>query len=397
MKKFKKRVLPIATLCLMVSIFQLFQFQSYADSEADSESTQKSVEKYLDDQIDEVNTDEIEKYLKGEEALKDVNINTFIKELASGKRSILDLFDGEGIKNMIFGELKASLRVVSVVLVLALLSSILKSLNNSFSSGNVSKVATYIVFITMVTFTLVGFKDVIAICYTSIDRSVKVMQIIIPIMISFLMIIGLPITSTTLNPIFIGGVTFINVVFKNFLFTSMTVAFGVLIINNLSQSIKLDKMFVFIKQLNKVVVGAMFAIYLGLVSMQGLYVTSFDKFAVKTAKFAVGNFIPVVGGFVSDSIDILLSSSQLIKNIFGGIGLVVLVAICLIPIIKIAIIILVYKGVAMAVEPIGEDNISTFLNEIANMMTIMLTAVIAVTIMFFVTVAILTSISAVGR
>jgi stage III sporulation protein AE len=381
----------------MVSIFQLFQFQSYADSEADSESTQKSVEKYLDDQIDEVNTDEIEKYLKGEEALKDVNINTFIKELASGKRSILDLFDGEGIKNMIFGELKASLRVVSVVLVLALLSSILKSLNNSFSSGNVSKVATYIVFITMVTFTLVGFKDVIAICYTSIDRSVKVMQIIIPIMISFLMIIGLPITSTTLNPIFIGGVTFINVVFKNFLFTSMTVAFGVLIINNLSQSIKLDKMFVFIKQLNKVVVGAMFAIYLGLVSMQGLYVTSFDKFAVKTAKFAVGNFIPVVGGFVSDSIDILLSSSQLIKNIFGGIGLVVLVAICLIPIIKIAIIILVYKGVAMAVEPIGEDNISTFLNEIANMMTIMLTAVIAVTIMFFVTVAILTSISAVGR
>ena len=79
----------------------------------------------------------------------------------------------------------------------------------------------------------------------------------------------------------------------------------------------------------------MFTIYLGLVSIQGLYVTNIDNFTVKTAKFAVGNFIPVVGGFVSDSFDIILSSSQLIKNVFGGIGLILLVGICLIPIIKI--------------------------------------------------------------
>ena len=82
--------------------------------------------------------------------------------------------------------------------------------------------------------------------------------------------------------------------------------------------------------------------YLGLVSIQGLYVTSFDKFTVKTAKFAVGNFIPVVGGFVSDSVDILLSSSQLIKNVFGGVGLVILVGICLIPIIKILSVICIF-------------------------------------------------------
>lgn len=104
----------------------------------------------------------------------------------------------------------------------------------------------------------------------------------------------------------------------------------------------------------------MFTIYLGLVSIQGLYVTSVDNFTVKTAKFAIGNFIPVVGGFVSDSVDILLSSSQLIKGVFGGIGLIVLVGICLVPVTKIASIILVYKVSAIAVEPIGEDSIFKF-------------------------------------
>lgn len=223
------------------------------------------------------------------------------------------------------------------------------------------------------------------------------MQVIMPILITFLLLIGFPITSTTLNPIFIGGVTFINVFFKNFLFVSITVAFGILIINNLSKNIRLKRFFSFVKQINYVSIGAMFTVYLGLVSIQGLYVTSFDKFSVKTAKFAIGNFIPVVGGFVSDSVDILLSSSQLIKNIFGGIGLILLVGICLLPVIKILSVIVVYKLAAIIVEPVGEDGISNFLNEVANLMIIMLASVIAITVMFFVTVAILTSISVVSQ
>ncbi len=204
-------------------------------------------------------------------------------------------------------------------------------------------------------------------------------------------------TSTVMTPIFMGGVTFINIVFKNFLFVSITIGFAILVINNLSNSIKLKKLASFIKQINLITIGAIFTIYLALVSMQGMYVKSLDGFAVKSTKFAIGNFIPVVGGFVSDSFDIILSSSQLIKNLFGGVGLIILVGICLIPIIKIISIILVYKTSAMIVEPVGEDSISNFLNEISNLMAIMLACIIAITIMFFVTIAIVVSISVVAQ
>ncbi len=68
----------------------------------------------------------------------------------------------------------------------------------------------------MVSLTLVGFKDVLQICYDAIDHTVGLMQVIMPILITFLLLIGFPITSTTLNPIFIGGVTFINVFLKIF-------------------------------------------------------------------------------------------------------------------------------------------------------------------------------------
>lgn len=392
----KKNFLEILLMILIIISSFTISFGNEKESE-DYKDTKKNIDRYMDRQLEKLNLDDIQEYIKESDVIEQGNIKTFFKDIISGEKTILDLFDKDSIKVLLFDELKSSLKVASIIIVLALLSSVLKSLDNSFSSGAVSQIITYIIFITMVSLTLVGFKDVLEICNNTIDSTVGLMKVIMPVLITLLVLIGFPITSTVLNPIFIGGVTFINIIFKKFLFVSIALAFAILVVNNLSKSIKLKKLSSFIKQINIVSIGAMFTIYLGLVSMQGLYVKSVDNFAVKTTKYAIGNFIPVVGNFVSDSVDILLSSSQLIKGVFGGIGLVLLVSVCLIPIIKILSIIFVYKVSAIVVEPIGEDSISSFLNEVANLMVVMLACIIAITIMFFVTVAILTSISVVAQ
>lgn len=389
-----KKIVTSIILCILMGI--TFANVSFAQEENDKK-VKESVDTYISEQLNKINLQEIQNQIKDEKFIEDVDLKTFMKDLISGKKTMLDLFDKEGLKLFLFDELRASLKVASIIFVLALLSSILKSLDNSFSSGAISQVTTYIVFIVMVTLTLVGFKDVLNICNTTIDSMINLMQILMPILITFLVVMGFPMTSTVMTPIFMGGVTFINIVFKNFLFVSITIGFAILVINNLSNSIKLKKLASFIKQINLITIGAIFTIYLALVSMQGMYVKSLDGFAVKSTKFAIGNFIPVVGGFVSDSFDIILSSSQLIKNLFGGVGLIILIGICLIPIIKIISIILVYKTSAMIVEPVGEDSISNFLNEISNLMAIMLACIIAITIMFFVTIAIVVSISVVAQ
>ena len=373
----------------IVLIF-LFSFTSVCFAEdknngEEYEDTKNNIDLYIDNQLSKINIDEIEKYVKDDDVIKNINLKSYIKDLIHGKANILDLFDKEKIKNLLFSEAKSGIKIASSILVLALLSSIIKSLENSFSSSSITTVTNYIVFITVVTLTLVSFKDVLSLCYSTIENIIGLVNVIIPIMISLLVLVGFPITSTALNPVFIGGIAVINIVFKKFIFVAISLAFAILVINNITNNIKLNRLASFIKQINVVSLGAVFTLYLGLVSIQGLYVT-----------FAVGNFIPVVGGFVSDSLDILLSSSQLIKNVFGGIGLVILAGMCLIPIIKIISVVLVYKLCAIAIEPIGEDNISSFLNEVANLMIIILATMIAVTIMFFVTIAILTSISAVA-
>ena len=390
----KNKILGLILILLLS--FTSISFAEDSSNNEDYEDTKDNIDLYIDNQLSKINIDEVEKYVKDDNVVKNVDLKTYIKELVRGETNILDLFDKNKIKTAALSEIKTSIKIATSILVLALLSSIIKSLENSFSSKGITTVTNYIVFITVVTLTLVSFRDILSLCYTTIENIMGLVNVIIPIMISLLVLVGFPITSTALNPIFMGGIAAINIIFKKFIFVAISIAFAILVVNNLTNNIKLNRLSSFIKQINIVALGAVFTLYLGLVSIQGLYVTSFDKFTVKTAKFAVGNFIPVVGGFVSDSVDILLSSSQLIKNVFGGVGLVILVGICLIPIIKILSVILVYKVCSIAIEPVGEDNISSFLNEVANLMIIILATIIAVTIMFFVTIAILTSISAVA-
>ena len=64
--------------------------------------------------------------------------------------------------------------------------------------------------------------------------------------------------------------------------------------------------------------------------------------------------------------------------------------------VKIFTIILVYKIGAALVEPIGEENISSFMDEASKLMTVLLVSVLAILVMFFVTVGVLTSISIVS-
>lgn len=321
-RKIMKNKLKIVliTLFFIISMNNI-SFASQNDENKNDLSTEEyevsneTSQNYINKQLEKINIGQLEQELKNNELFKDLNLKQYIKDLIKGEAKLTDLINIQSLKNLILQQLSASLKVIIMIIVLALLSSILKSLESSFSSGEVTKIVNYIIFITMVTLVLVNFKDVLSIAYTTVNSIISIVNILIPILLSLMVVGGLTATSATLSPVFVGGVSVINLVFKNIIFTLITLAFCVLVVNNLSKNIKLKRFSELLKKANIVIVGAVFIIYLGLISIQGIYVTSFDKFTVKSAKFAVGSFIPVIGNFVSDSVDILLSSSLLIKNI----------------------------------------------------------------------------------
>lgn len=75
-------------------------------------------------------------------------------------------------------------------------------------------------------------------------------------------------------------------------------------------------------------------IFSGLLSLQSAVGTSADSLGAKTAKLAVANFVPVVGGALSDTCAAVRSGLALLKNAAGIFGIIVISAAILPPLLR---------------------------------------------------------------
>ena len=64
-------------------------------------------------------------------------------------------------------------------------------------------------------------------------------------------------------------------------------------------------------------------------SFEGFLSTVFDSFSMKTAKFALGSFIPLVGNALADAVGTVAGSMNVIKNTCGTMGILVMILLLL--------------------------------------------------------------------
>ena len=109
------------------------------------------------------------------------------------------------------------------------------------------------------------------------------------------------------------------------------------IAGSLSKNIKLDKMTKSVKSVGEFVLGLIFSLFTTFVTLEGITGSVIDGISVKSAKFAIGSYVPVLGGYLSEGFDLVLASCVLIKNALGFTGIIVMLLIIIAPIIKIAV------------------------------------------------------------
>ena len=109
-----------------------------------------------------------------------------------------------------------------------------------------------------------------------------------------------------------------------------------------------------------------------------------DGITAKTAKTVVSSAIPVVGKILGDAVDTVLGCGIVLKNAVGIVGVIIVIGICVIPIIKLSILFLSYKLLAMVSEPIADKNIVGLLEQIGDVFKIFLGIICALSFMLII-------------
>jgi stage III sporulation protein AE len=115
------------------------------------------------------------------------------------------------------------------------------------------------------------------------------------------------------------------------------------LVGSIFSSKRFEKTIGIFKWIFKIVIGLIFGVF-GLFSLVNLVSAGArDGVSLKLTKFAIKNYVPVLGGYISEGFDFVHSCSILIKNAFGVCGIVVLFFIVLKPLILCFSYILLFK------------------------------------------------------
>ena len=317
-----------------------------------------------------------------------ISLKEFILSMIKGENRI----DGKsiliGILKIFLKEVLANITILINILSIVIISGILTNLQSSFETNNVSKLAYFVSYMVISIILIRSFSISLSIGKEAVDNMVNFMEIMLPPMLGLLIAVGGTTTSVMFNPLIIGTVNIVGTVIRGIIFPLIFFSFIIGLLSKISDKIQFGRLAELIRGAAVTIIGIALTVFIGVISMYGV-ASKVDGVTIRTAKFAVDKFIPIIGKFLSDAVETVVGCSAILKNAVGVIGLFALFLICIIPVMKIISIIFLYKLTIAIIEPISGQKEIECLNEVSKSLTLILASILSVATMFFITITII--------
>lgn len=298
--------------------------------------------------------------------------NFSVKNILGAAMKGQSIFDNtqtvESLKELFFLEMRNALILCVEILSICIIIGLLKGLSNSFGSKSVSDISMLICSMVIVGISITNFKETYTLAIDTVNTMTSTMQILMPVIIGILLATGSVTSGTVLSPMIIGSVTGTAFILKTFILPALFISTVLALINCLTEKDYVNKLSKLLRNASVTLTGFLLVILAGVINIQGLLTDTSDGLLLNTAKFSLSNFIPIVGGFTSDTVELFLRCMTSIKSVVGVFGIILLIILLLVPLIKILIIAVIYKITAALAEPVTESKISSGLNEMGSCM-----------------------------
>lgn len=346
------------------------------------------------------------------ESQKDtLNISSFIKEANDYTKDVFsDMEVSEILNSAITGEVENekiirniwklfgkeivnSIASIGSIIVIIIVHSIIKSISDGLENKSISQITYYVQYILIVTLIMTSFSEVLQMVKESIQNLVGFMNILIPLLITLMVTTGSIASASMLQPILLFIITLIGNFIKDVIIPIVLVSTALGIISKISDRLQIDKLSKFFKSSVVWVLGVILTLFVGIVSLEGTLSSSVDGITAKTTKAAVSSFIPVVGKILGDAVDTVIGCSSILKNALGVVGVIVIIAICVKPIIKLVILMTMYYLGSSLCQPIADGKIIKLLDQMGDTFKLLLGILCSVSVMLIIGVTLVVKIS----
>lgn len=378
--------LIIAFLIIVNNIFYIPNIAKASDN--NQENIELEMKQEVENIIADLNIAELETImhdfaLKYPEYINGETFKEFLIKLISDTENIgfLDFF--ALFKQELLVLVKQILSPLLLIFVIILICNMFNFFKSERLKNSVSDVIYFIALSLIVIIVSVLIKDLINICRETTLNLKHQINVVFPLILTLMTTIGAVSSVSVYSPMlsFFSN-TFLNV-FINILFPVFTFIILTIIISRLTKNKKLNKMQGFFSSLFKWLLGSLSTIFMAFLSFQGLTAGARDGLSIKAAKFAIKNYIPFLGGYISEGFEIVKASSVLVKNAIGYSSIFLLFFTIIRPICYLCILSLGLKLISASCDLIDNINLSGLLFDIANALKYLVAIIVGVACMYF--------------
>ncbi|MGV8145059.1 MAG: stage III sporulation protein AE [Alkaliphilus sp.] len=383
-------------ILLAYILFYMFTNAVYAEEAHETSDSIVNTEAIILEQLDKLDVGNITEIMDSinrdlDDYFPKIDYREYIIKIIKGEATFNFTDVVEGSFRLLFREVMVNWNLLVQIIILSLVYAILSNLQSSFENKTISKLAYNVCYLMIASLVIKSFFIAINIGKEAIEMMVAFMQVLTPIVLTLILTMGGLTTATFFHPILFGGIGFIGTIIKSVVLPLLIFSAVLSVVSNLSTKIQISRLANLFKQTAIALLGFILTIFIGIISIQGIAAASVDGIGLRTTKFAIERFIPIVGGFLSDAMDTVIGCTLVLKNGIGALGFLVIFLICLLPIIKILSLVVVYRLCIAIIEPIAEKQLIDFLSQMSNTLLVLFAAVVAVAVMFFITIAVVVS------
>ena len=381
----KKSIFKTLIFSFIIGIYLIFTNVGGATVYAEDYLVNDEVDSQLDELYDYINN-----MKTNEELINDLDPYSYVKsyiETGEGNLTISKL--SGAIVSLIFKEVKVVLSLAFSIIVIGIICSLLKNLQNAFSSDSISEIAFYACYALLIVLISKTFLISLDLAKDVIIDITNLMAKVLPILVLMLIAAGGFSQAATMDPIVLGATIIVPKIYLNIIIPLILMTFVVTFTNNITSESKLSTLAAAMKKVTVWAQGIVLTIFIGILTIRGITASTIDAVTLKTTKYAVDSFIPIVGKSFSDAISSVAGYSLIIKNAIGSVGLVVIILLILSPIIKIVLSSIIFKLSAILLEPITDKRITSSISAAGDALTLIMTSVLSISIMFFILIAVM--------
>lgn len=326
--------------------------------------------------------------------LPSLNVPQMVKDVLSGKgldvQAIL-----QGILRYLFSEVLISMQLLAKLVIVAVLGAILSHLSSAFERDDVAKLAHSVTFMAILALGLGSFSIALGLVRGTVHILTNFMQALLPMIITLIAGMGGITTAGLFHPLLFVMVNLVSSLVADVVVPLLFIAAIVELVGQFT-GYALKPLASLLRQWGLWGLGFFMSLFIGVISIEGAAGPVADSLLLRSGKFLIGAFVPVVGKFFADATELVIGSSLILEKSIGIVGIMAIFFMVSLPLIKVIALIFIYRIAGALVAPLGAKNIADALGTMAGAMTLLSVSLGAVALMFFISLSVMLGIGGAG-